>query len=249
MTATAGVLGRYGRALLDLVLPPRCLACGVTVEGAGTVCPPCWRGLTFIAAPQCERCGLPFTIPSEPGTLCGACVGHPPAYRRARAALAYDDASRPLLLTFKHSDATHAAAAFAGWMRRAAAELTAEADVLAAVPLHRRRLMRRRYNQAALLALALAKRSGRPAAVDLLVRHRPTPSQKGADRAARRRNVRGAFAVRPGRAALVEGRTVLLIDDVLTTGATVEECARVLQRAGAASVDVLTLARVVRPAR
>ena len=247
MPSNAWTLGRYGRALLDLVLPPRCLACGATVDGAGTVCPPCWRRLTFITPPHCEQCGLPFSFPSDPGALCGACAGQPPAFRRARAALAYDDASRPLLLAFKHADATHAAHAYAGWMRRAAAAMAREADILVPVPLHRRRLARRRYNQAALLALALARHSGRPAAVDLLVRRRATPSQKGADRTARRRNVRGAFAVRPGRTALIAGRAVLLIDDVLTTGATVEECARVLTRAGAASVDVLTLARVCRP--
>jgi ComF family protein len=186
----------------------------------------------------------------DPGLdmLCAGCIREPPAFDRARAALAYDDASRPLVLGLKHGDQTHAAPAYARWLQRAAGPLLAEADVIAPVPLHRWRLWHRRYNQAALLALALGRAGGVPVVPDLLVRRKRTPSQGGLNRTERRRNVRGAFVVRPGHAARVKGARVLLVDDVLTTGATVSECAKALRRAGAAAVDIAVLARVVRPA-
>jgi ComF family protein len=152
----------------------------------------------------------------------------------------YDDVTRNLILSFKHGDRTDAAPAYAAWMRRAGAELIVDADVIAAVPLHRWRLLRRRYNQAALLALEIGKLSDKPVAPDLLRRQRATPSLGQLGRLARRRTLRGAFAAQ----GEVAGKRVLLIDDVLTSGATVGECARVLKRAGAARVDVLTLARV-----
>jgi ComF family protein len=156
----------------------------------------------------------------------------------------YDEASRRLVLAFKHGDRLHLAPAFGRWMRRAGAELLAEADVLVPVPLHWTRLLARRYNQAAVLAHAIHAANGPPVGADWLVRRRRTPSQGKRGAQARERNVKGAFAVKPGRA--VEGRRILLIDDVFTTGATVGECARVLRRAGARHVDVLTLARTVR---
>ncbi|HYE51753.1 MAG TPA: ComF family protein [Azospirillaceae bacterium] len=232
---------------LDLLLPPRCLGCGVDVERTGALCPDCWKRMAFIARPHCERCGLPFEFEAPDTALCGGCAAVPPAYGRCRAVLAYDDASRPLLLAFKHGDRTDAAAAFGPWLARAGAELLKDADLLVPVPLHRWRLFARRYNQAALLARAAGRAAGVAAAPDLLLRRRRTPSQGGLSRAGRARNVAGAFAVRPGRDALVRGARIVLVDDVYTTGATAEECARVLLRAGAARVDVLALARVVRP--
>jgi ComF family protein len=158
--------------------------------------------------------------------------------------LVYDDSSRRLVLGFKHADRLEPVPAFGRWLARAGAELIEAADLIAPVPLHRWRLFRRRYNQAGLLAQALGRVADCPVAPDLLVRRRSTPSQGGLGRAGRRRNVAGAFALRPGREARVRGRRILLIDDVHTTGATLGECARVLRRAGAASVDALTLARV-----
>ncbi|MCC7271835.1 MAG: ComF family protein [Alphaproteobacteria bacterium] len=238
--------GRAARTLLDVVLPPRCLACGTIVGDPGALCPECWAGVGFIAPPCCTRCGLPFAFDSGAGVECGECLRRPPAFDRARAVFRYDDASRPLILGFKHGDRTHAAPAFGAWLARAAGPLAAEAEVVVPVPLHRLRLLRRHYNQAALLALALGRRIRVPVVPDALVRKRATPSQGGLRRLGRFRNVAGAFAVPPRRRRHVDGRRVLLVDDVLTTGATVEACARALRAAGARAVDVVTLARVVR---
>ncbi len=183
-------------------------------------------------------------MPEE--SLCPSCIRRLPAFDRARAVFRYDDASRGLILAFKHSDETHGASVYGQWLARAGARLLADADLIAPVPLHRRRLLRRRYNQAGLLAQAVGRHVAKPVAVDLLNRRRHTASQAQKSPSARRRNVQGAFAVRPRWLDRVQGARVVLIDDVLTTGATVEECARVLRRAGAAGVDVLTLARVIR---
>lgn len=236
------------RGVLDLLLPPQCLACRERTEMAGALCPACWLQLHFIGPPLCTCCGLPFDYaPPTAEALCGACHRDTPFYNRARAALVYDDASRPLLLGFKHADKIYAAPALARWLHQAGAEMLAEADLAVPVPLHWLRLWRRRYNQAALLAHALGRIGGLPVAADLLVRRRPTRSQGGLSRAARFRNIRGAIAVRAGAAERLEGRAVLVIDDVMTTGATLNECARVLLNAGARSVDVLTVARALRP--
>ena len=244
-------LRRVGAAVLDAVLPLRCLGCGVEIAAPGALCPACWARLVFLGPPQCRHCGLPFAhevaIGAGSDPVCAACLAHPPHWDRARAVFLYDDASRKLILAFKHGDQTHATPAFGRMLARAAAPLLPDADLVVPVPLRRRRLLSRRYNQAALLALALGRETGRPVAPDLLVRRRATPSQGTRDRGARRRNVAGAFALRPGRGAMVDGRRILLVDDVLTTGATIEECARVLKRAGAAGIDVVTLARVPPP--
>lgn len=240
----AAAMVTAGSAALNALLPPRCLSCGAAVDRQGGLCPTCWTALTFIAPPACACCGLPFEFAVEGENLCGACVAERPGFARARAVVVYDDASRPLVLGFKHGDRTHAAKPFGVWLARAGAELLADADLLTPVPLHRWRLFLRRYNQAALLAQEAGRQAGVAVVPDLLVRRRRTRSQGGLDRGGRRRNVAGAFDLR--RKGSVEGKRVVLVDDVLTTGATVGECARVLLRAGAARVDVLTLARVVR---
>ena len=244
ITAGAQGLRRGALAVFDLLLPPRCLACGVTVSTPGAVCVECWRALRLISAPMCAACGFPFDYDLGAGVLCGECAGRAPPFGRARAVLRYDDASRDLVIAFKHRDRTDAAPTFGTWMARAGAELLDDADLLVPVPLHRMRLIRRRFNQSALLAHALAGRTGVACAPDALIRTRPTPSQGGLNRAQRLRNVQGAFKVR--RAGDMKDRRIVLVDDVLTTGATASACTRVLLRAGAASVDVLTLARVVR---
>jgi ComF family protein len=240
-------LGRWIRLAVDAVLPPVCLSCGAMVGEPGTLCPSCWSQVDFLSAPQCAACGHPFEVEAGPQALCGRCLTRPPPWRRARAVFRYDDASKSLILRFKHADRLEGAPTFARWLARAGAELLAETDLIVPVPLHRWRLLARRYNQAAVLANALGRLTGRAVAPDLLVRRRRTPPQGHLDRDERRRNVKDAFAVRPGRRTMLPGRRVLLIDDVLTTGATAAECATVLCRGGAASVDVLTLGRVVLP--
>ena len=234
--------------MVDFVLPPRCVVSGAIVDGPGMVAPEVWQSFRFISDPYCACCGTPFDFAAEgrDGALCVACLEKRPPYDRARAALAYDDASREIILRFKHADQTHAARVFIPWLRQAGRELIAPTDVIVPVPLHRYRLLKRRYNQAALLAQALAKDTGLPCLPGALHRHRATPAQGHMDSEARRKNVRGAFAVRPAARAALAGKRVLLVDDVYTTGATVAECAKTLLKADAAAVDVLAVARVVR---
>jgi len=251
----SGAFANVGRAMLDAVLPPLCLSCNEIVGAPGALCPSCWQGFSFISAPHCACCGTPFAEDLGAEALCAACLARRPRYRRARAALVYDDESRRLVLPFKHGDRTDIARACGGWMARAGADLLSSADLVAPVPLHWRRLLMRRYNQAVLLArvvvrAATATDPGRDLllAPELLRRRRWTGSQAGLKAKERRRNVREAFDIHPKWQPQVAGKTVLLVDDVLTTGATVEACARALERGGAKAVDVLTLARVVRPA-
>ncbi|MGB9151528.1 MAG: ComF family protein [Alphaproteobacteria bacterium] len=237
-------LKNTARRALDLLLPPLCLICDDPVGGAATLCPACWKQIQFIAAPLCECCGAPFDIPAGAGMLCGSCLTVRPRYQSARAAMLYDDASRKLVLGFKYGDRTYAAQALAVWMHRAACDFIAQADALLPVPLHRTRLFRRRYNQSSLLAQQVAALAQKPFLPDALRRIRATPTQGQRKRKERQENVRGAFAVLPRYAPSIEGKTLVLVDDVLTTGATVEECTRVLLEAGAKQVHVLTLSRV-----
>jgi ComF family protein len=241
--AAAG-LRRLGRAIIDAVLPPRCLACSAIVGEPHSLCPPCWKSITFFTPPWCAICGLPFAHPMGENALCADCARGQRSWDRARAVMRYDKNSRQLVLGLKHGDRTHMAGAFGRWMHRAGGDVLDAADVLVPVPLHWTRLFARRFNQAVLLAQAIRAAGGPPVAVDWLVRRRRTPSQGRLGPVARSRNVRAAFALRPGRS--VAGKRVVIIDDVMTTGATIEECARVLRRAGARSVGALTLARTLR---
>jgi ComF family protein len=240
----AKALRRLGTAILDGVLPPRCLACGAIVDTPQTLCAPCWRGVLFFAQPWCVVCGLPFPHPHGEDAMCAECARETRSWDRARAVLRYDKNSRHLVLALKHGDRTHLARAFGRWMHRVGAEVLNGADLLVPVPLHWTRLFQRRYNQAALLAQAISSAGGPPVAVDWLVRRRRTPPQGRLGPEARSRNVRAAFAMRPGRS--VAGKRVVIVDDVMTSGATLEECARVLRRAGAKSIGALTLARALR---
>lgn len=237
-------LRRLGRAVVDGVLPPRCLACGTIVDEPDALCSSCWAGMTFFAPPWCAICGLPFPHPMGEEAVCADCARQKPSWDRARAVMRYDKHSRHLVLALKHGDRTHVARALGRWMGRAGAELLEGADMIVPVPLHWTRLFTRRYNQAGLLAYAVRAAGGPPVMADWLVRRRRTPSQGRLGPVARARNVRGAFAVRRG--CEVKGKRIVLVDDVLTTGATVEECARVLRRGGAAFIGVLTLSRAVR---
>ncbi len=231
------------RAAADLLLPPeafdggpRPLTRGYSAEA--------WSRITFIDAPVCDVCGLAFEYDAGEGARCAACMARPRAFARARAACVYDEYSRELILKLKHADRPEVGALFARWLSRAASELMAEADLVTPVPLHRARLFARRYNQAAEIARPLARIGRRRYLPDGLTRQRATTTQGGKSGRGRRMNVKGAFIVPPGRVAAVRGRRVLLVDDVLTTGATAEACARALLAAGAAAVDLAVVARV-----
>lgn len=239
--------GQLIRHLVDAVLPPRCLKCGMLVSSPESLCAACWLGLRFLSEPCCACCGYPFEIDVTDGALCASCSATPPLYGRARAALAYDAGCKDLILSFKHADRTELAKPFARWMALAGRQLLTESDLIIPVPLHWQRLLSRRYNQAALLAAVLGRLSGKPVVPDLLHRRRATAKQGHLSRLGRQRNVKGAFALRqPGKVDLA-GKRILLVDDVITTGATVDGCCRILLAAGAASVDVLALAQVIRP--
>jgi ComF family protein len=231
------------RTLVDLVLPPRCPGCRVIVDGDGRFCIDCWQALQFITAPVCAACGTPFVHDMGADARCGGCLAAPPRFDTARAALAYGGPARAVVLALKHGDRQHLAAVMAPHMLRAAGPMPPGA-LLVPVPLHRWRLWRRGFNQAAALAQALGRLSGLAVDPTVLVRIRATQSSQGLNRSARAANVRGAFRVVDR--ARIKGRDIVLVDDVLTTGATAEACAHRLRRAGARSVHVLTFARVVR---
>jgi ComF family protein len=240
---------RIAAAAFDLLLPPTCVLCSTPVDKPGLLCGACFGALNTVGEPCCQCCGSPFELAwhAAEGGFCQRCLDAPPPFERARAALTYDKASRRLILPFKHGDRIEFAAILATLMARAGAILLREADFLVPIPLHRRRLFVRRYNQAALLAQALGRMTGRAALVDALIRLHATHNLDGRSAADRRDEVAGAFAVRARRAGQVEGRRILLIDDVLTSGATTSACAETLLTAGAASVDVLVAARVPDP--
>jgi ComF family protein len=235
----------FGRAL-DIALPTLCPACREPVGGNG-LCAPCWSKLSLIAPPYCERLGIPFAYDPGPGVLSMQAITDPPAYHRARAAVRYDDIARTLVHALKYGDRLDLAPTMGRWMARAGRELLADADALIPVPLHWRRLWARRFNQSALLAKAVAQESGVGVKVadTALKRVRATAQQVGLSQAERAQNVQGAFRVPAECKAEVAGRRLVLIDDVLTSGATSDACARALLRAGAQSVDLLVFARVV----
>ncbi len=231
--------------LVDLLLPPRCPACGSLIDDHGSICADCWTKLTFIDHPFCESCGLPFDIDLGADAMCAACLADPPPFAPLRSAVAYDDGSRPIILRFKHGDATHCAPHLAGWLIRVGADLLSQADWLVSVPLHRQRLFTRRYNQAALLSHALTGLCGVPSAPLALQRIKSTTSQGRLSRSDRARNVTGAFRVSPNWQGRLAGSNIVLIDDVMTTGATLAACARALRKANVGHIGSLTVARVL----
>ncbi|MCB2112794.1 MAG: ComF family protein [Parvularculaceae bacterium] len=234
--------------ILDFVTPTLCPLTGAPTSAPDLLSAAAWSAIQFIDDPVCDRCGAPFASDFGSGAVCARCAAHPPDFDRARAAVVYDEASHGLVVSFKHADRTELVRAFTLWLERAGAPLFTPRAVLVPAPLHRNRLVSRRYNQAALLSSALARRARLVSAPMLLERTRATPPQKDLSPEARRRNVAGAFAVRAGMEGMAEGAHIILIDDVLTTGATLSACARTLKRAGARRVDALVLARAMRGA-
>ena len=248
MTAPAAIARAALKPLLDFALPPRCPGCGAVTDEPHRFCLGCWTKLVFLGSPCCARCGLPFDYGADEELLCGRCIADPPAFARMRAAVAYDDIPRKVALKLKYGGRPGVAETMARLMARHLDGLADDA-LVAPVPLHRWRIWRRGYNQAALLAAALARRGGFEARLDLVERVKATPPLKGMGPKERRETVRGAFRVAGRHKAALKGRPVLLVDDVYTSGATADGCARVLRRAGAAEVSVLCWARVVRGER
>jgi ComF family protein len=244
LNAARGAWAHTARLALDIALPTLCVSCREPVDGEG-VCAECWAKLSFIAPPYCPRLGIPFVYDPGPELLSMEAIANPPAYQRARAAVRYDDVARTLVHALKYQDRTDLAPAMGRWMARAGQELLGEADVLVPVPLHWRRGWSRRYNQSGALARVISDQSGVKLASEALRRVRATEQQIGLSRTQRASNVQGAFKVAADRSADIEGRRVVLVDDVLTSGATTDACARALLRARAAQVDVLVFARVV----
>lgn len=240
----AAALRGAGRVVLDAALPPLCPACRKPVADDGGLCPGCWSQLSFITPPYCERLGIPFAYDPGPGVLSMQAIADPPAYERARAAVRYDDIARTLVHALKYGDRLDLAPTLGRWMVQAGGALLAEADALVPVPLHWRRLWTRRFNQSAALAEVIAARVKLPVA-HALARVKATRQQVGLTASERTLNVQGAFRVPEAARTDVKGRRLVIVDDVLTSGATIDACSRALLRAGAGAVDVLVFARVV----
>ena len=239
---------------IDFVLPPRCIVSGDIVDGQGMISPAAWRDLNFIADPQCARCGMPFAFLEEntkvniaEQSVCGSCLKNPPLYSRARSALVYDDFSRDIILGFKHGDQIQSAPTFVPWLEQAGCEILQQADYLMPVPLHYRRLFRRRFNQSGVMAQHLSRKTKIPVLLEGLERVRSTPVQGHLRVKERQKNVKNAFRVPDKVLPTIRHKNIVLIDDVFTTGATATECTKVLLKNHVGTVSILTLARVVKP--
>lgn len=242
-----GALAALGRAALDTLYPPHCLTCDAPVQQPGTLCGACWGKTPFVDGLACDRCGTPLPgSPEDAPVLCDDCLTIARPWGRGRAALVYAEHGRRLVLALKHGDRLDIATPAGRWMARAAAPLIRPDTLVAPVPLHRWRLFKRRYNQSALLARALADDLGLPHCPDLLQRARVTTSQDGRTREGRFLNLRGAITAHPRRVERIEGRHILLVDDVMTSGATLAASTEACFAAGADAVDVVVLARVTR---
>ncbi len=235
--------------VIDQLFPPTCVACDQPTETPVGLCSACWRDTFFLSGHLCDCCGAPLQQVDEPGSkaICDNCLHHPPAWDQGRCVSAYEGAGRRAVLALKHSDRTDLAPALAQWLSGAVAPIMQGDEVIVPVPLHRVRLLKRRYNQAAELGRALARRIGMEFMPNALLRTIHTPPQKG-KRDARFSAMQGAFSLNPRQAPALKGRRILLLDDVITTGATLSACAETLRTADPAVVNVLALARVLRDA-
>jgi ComF family protein len=237
---------------VDLILPPRCPVNGDIVDTVGAISPRAWRDLTFVADPKCQCCGIPFTIEviTDSDTpndfLCADCLSSPRPFDNAKSLLVYNDGCRKMILAFKHGDALHLHTTLAPLLTQLGKDFITEQSVLVPVPLHWRRLVKRRYNQAAVLGMEMSKIAHIPCWPDTLSRIRHTPPQGHKSAKDRHQNVAGAFDINTAYLGKITGKDIILIDDVFTTGATLEECAKVLKAAGAKTVNILTVARVVK---
>lgn len=245
MAALKAFLQRVAKESARALFPAACAGCGRIVSAPGTLCAACWPKVRFLERPWCEVMGTPFSHDMGQGFLSAEAIANPPPFRRARAAVAYGGIARSMVQGLKYRDQTDLAPWMAGWMMRAGGELLAEADFIVPVPLHRWRFLWRRFNQSAELARALARRSGKPVAPEIVMRVKNTRQQVGLKLAERQENVRSAFIVPAAQRLRIASRRILLVDDVYTTGSTVAAVTTALMKGGAAAVDVLTFARVL----
>lgn len=249
LTAGRAFVSQWSGRGLDWLLPPLCLACQTPTSVASGLCAACWQDLAFIEPPVCDRMGTPFPYDQGGDMISAVALADPPPWHKARAAVIFDDVARKLIHALKYRDRHETMSLVARLMWRAGAEILADDPLIVPVPLYRWRLWQRRYNQSALLAKQIARLARGSFRPGMLVRHRATRSQAGLGEKDRRRNVRGAFSVPEAQRAAVYGGHIILVDDVMTTGATAGACARVLLDAGAGRVDVLTFALVPQPKR
>ncbi|MEH6632589.1 MAG: ComF family protein [Halopseudomonas aestusnigri] len=231
---------------VDYILPPICGSCREPVVNSYGICGKCWADLTFISDPCCVCCGYPFDLSVEAGAFCGECLKAPKSFDRCRAALSYHDKSRDMIIGFKHSDRTYLAHLFTKWVTLAGKEIIADADIITPVPLHPKRLLIRRYNQSGLLAQKAAKKHTKNYVPDLLLRTKNTSSQGHLSQRGRWDNVRAAFQINPKYKEMIRGKKIVLIDDVYTTGATLEACSRTLKKEDVTRIDAIVLARVLK---
>lgn len=237
--------GKLAKKSLDLILPIKCITCSNHVNEIGSLCGFCWAKIDFITEPMCKTCGFPLEKGAKEGSLCGHCITEEPEFDLARSVFCYNDNSKKLIIDFKYSDRLHAANRFAEWIIYAGRDVMDEVDYIVPVPLHWKRLFQRRYNQSALITNVLSKKTGIESLPMALERKKHTPPQASLTRRQRLNNLKGAFKVNLKQKGLIKGKNVLLVDDVTTTGTTIKECTKVLRKAGAEKVFVLTLARVV----
>jgi len=233
------------KRLLDIIYPPHCISCGDSVSQNGTICAHCWGDINFITDPQCYICGFPFDFEALEGSVCAGCTKNPPRFAKARSVFLYDDASRKMITSFKYNDRIENRAAYARWMARVGADMIREADFIIPVPLHFFKLLIRKYNQAALLSHELAKIVDKKVLARAIIRKKYTKTQAAFSHKGRFKNIGGAFKINPKYQQILHGKKILLVDDVITTGATADECAKVLLKAGVERVELLTLAKTL----
>lgn len=235
------------QSILDFLIPPHCVSCHGPLESDQGLCGNCWKNINFISQPYCHTCGLPLPFGDETNgmMLCGPCTLEPPLYDFGRSCVAYDSQSKDLILRFKHGDHTSLTPFFVKWLEQTGKDILPQIQFILPVPLHWTRLLKRRYNQAALLSKGLSKKTGIPYLPTTLKRIRATPPQGHLTKEERQKNVENSFKVVDKSVSIIKGHHVLLIDDVLTSGATIQACTKILKKAGVGKVSVLTLARVV----
>ena len=233
---------RISQVVLDIILPPKCMSCSCVVNQHGNLCPECWDNLSYIGKHKCHICGLPFEFDMGEKAICPACTNDKPEFKKAVAVCKYEGAGRKIAIKLKFGDSTNLAPYMAKMMSTAGRDLISECEIIAPVPLHYRRKLKRKYNQASMLALNIAKITGKAYAPKLLKRVKATKQQTKLSKKARKENVQDAFAAANMD---IKGKKVLLVDDVMTTGATMSECAKALKTAGAKKVCCVVFARVV----